>query len=138
MGLEDSEFDSVLIAALAGVIGGAYLVGAMVALMANSTESALLLGESIGVATAVGVLLLLTAGALAASQRWARFLGVLSFGPVIVFGHPTGALEPIPVFQTVVAAVSAVYLTLRNPVKRRDRSNVDDSDSASKVGSTMR
>ncbi|WP_225334544.1 hypothetical protein [Halomicrobium urmianum] len=139
MGLDDSGFDAVVMSALAGVLGGVYLVGSSVAIMANSAEGALLLGGSVGVTTVVGVLLLTTAGALLAGQRWARYLGVLAFVSVVAFGHPTPeAIEAVPVFQTVVAVLSVLYLTFRDPVGKGDRSNVDDSTSAAKVGSTIR
>ncbi|WP_226010155.1 hypothetical protein [Halomicrobium salinisoli] len=139
MGMDDTGFDAVVMAALAGVLGGTYVVGASVAMMADSTESALLLGGSVGVTTVVGVLLLTTAGTLLAGQRWARYLAVLAFVPVVAFGYPRpGAVEAIPVFQTVVAVLSVLYLTFRNPVRGGDRSNVDDSESAAKVGSTIR
>ncbi len=139
MGLDDTGFEAVVMAALTGVLGGAYVVGASVAIMADSADSALLLGGSIGVTTVVGVLLLTTAGVLLAGQRWARYLAVLTFVPVVAFGYPRpGAVEAIPVFQTAVAVLSVLYLTFRNPVGGGDRSNVDDSDSAAKVGSTLR
>lgn len=140
MGETLKAFEALAIAGVGAVLGTGFVVGAMLALLSDgATTTALVLGNSVPVGTAVGVLLLLTAGALGTGQRWGRFLGVLSFGPVVAFGIPAVASAAVlPAVYTGLSLLVTVYLLLRNPVAKPEQSPVDESTSASKVGSTIR
>lgn len=139
MGETVKAFDAVLLAGIAAVMGTGLVVGAMLALLSGGETMTLVLANSIPVGTIVGVVLLLTAGAFGTEQRWARYLGILAFLAVVIFGFPSlSAPTVLPVIQTVLSALSTLYLLFRNPVSKPDRSGVDESTSASKVGSTIR
>jgi hypothetical protein len=140
MGETAKAFDAVLLAGVSSVLGAGFILSAMLALLSDSASStAMVLADSVPVGTVVGVLLLLTAGALGTEQRWARYVGVLSFGAVVVFGTPVFTpVTPLSIFYTVVSLLAAVYLLFRNPISKTDRSQVDESTSATKVGSTIR
>lgn len=139
MGETEQSFEALVLAGVAAVLGTGFVVGAMLALLSDGETTTLVLADSISVGTTVGVLLLLTAGALGTSQRWARFLGILSFGAVLVFGFPAVMeLTVVPVAQTTIGGLATVSLLVRNPVRRTTRSEVDESESATKVGSTIR
>jgi hypothetical protein len=140
MGETSKSFDAVLLAGVSSVLGSGFILSAMIALLSGSgSTTAMVLAGSIPVGTVVGVLLLLTAGALGTEQRWARHLGILSFGGVVVFGNPVFTpLSALSVFYSVVSAFATLYLLFRNPIAKTDRSQVDESESATKVGSTIR
>ena len=140
MGETTKAFDAVILSGIGSVLGAGFVLSAMLALLSSSdSTTAMVLAGSVPVGTVVSVLLLLTAGALWTEQRWARYVGILSFGAVVLFGVPLFTpLGPLSLFYTVVSAIAAVYLLFRNPVSRSDRSQVDESTSATKVGSTIR
>lgn len=139
MGSQNTRFDAVVIAAVALVLGVAYLLGAMLALLSNGGDGFLLLMGSVPVTTTIGVFLTLTGGLLGTGHRYGRFLGTMSFGAVVVFGRPSlAAPEALEVVQASISLVLALYLTVRNPVPKTERSNIDESTSATKVGSTLR
>lgn len=139
MGSETTTFDAMVIAAVGGVLGVAYLLGAMIGLLSNGGDGVLLLANSVPVTTGAGVLLALTAGFLATGHRYSRYVGILVFGAVVAFVRPSFASpEPLSVAQAGLALVVTLYLVLRNPVPASDRSNVDESTSATRIGSTIR
>jgi hypothetical protein len=139
MGSENVSFEAVVIAAVGVVFGVAYLIGAMLALLANGGDGVLLLADSTPVTTTLGVLLLLMAGFLGTGSRYGRFVGALALGAVAVLGRPTlPTPELFPVAQAGLALVVSLYLAFRNPIPAPERSNVDESTSATKVGSTIR
>lgn len=139
MGSESVSFEGVVIAAVGVVMGITYLLGAMLGMMANGGENVLLLADSLPVTVVIGVLLLLTAGFLGTGHRQGRYVGMMAFIAVAIFGRPTlAAPEAIPLAQTGFVLLVALYLVLKNPVSEPERSNVDESNSASKVGSTIR
>lgn len=139
MGSKRMSFDAGVVTAVGVVLGVAYLLGAMFALLSGGGNSVLLLANSVPVTTTTGVFLLLMAGLLGTGHRNGRYVGILAFGAVVAFGRPTmAAPEPFAVLQAGLGVAFAVYLLLRNPVPARDRSNVDESTSATKVGSTIR
>lgn len=139
MGDTVKQFDAILFSGVAGVLGTVFIVVAMLGMLSNGETNELMLGGSIPASTITGILLLLTAGALGTNQRWARFLGILSFGAVVLFGGPS--VTPATYLATVqvaVAGVATVYLIVRNPVSTPERSTIDESTSATRVGSTIR
>lgn len=139
MGSENASFEAVVLAAVGLVFGVAYFLGAMLALVANGTNGVLLLADSVPVTAAVGLLLSLYAGLVGSGYRTGRYVGIVAFLAVAVLGRPSLAPpEPFPVVQTGFALLVALFMIARNPVPERDRSNVDESTSATKVGSTIR
>lgn len=139
MGSESTTFDAVIIAGIGGMFGVTYLFGAMLALLSNSGEGMLLLAGSVTVTATVGLLLTLTAGLLGTGHGYGRYVGILSFGAVVLFGRPSlSSPEAFPVAQAGIALLVTVFLVFRNPVPTTDRSNIDESTSASRVGSTIR
>lgn len=139
MGETVKAFDALVLAGVAAVLGTVFLVGAMIGLLSGGDSTTLVLGDAVAASTVVGVLLLLTAGALGTDQRWARYLGILSFLVVVPLGFPS-TTDPavLPVVHTTVAGLATLYLLWRNPVTTGERSAVDESTSATKVGSTIR
>lgn len=139
MGSESTTFDAIIIAGIGGTFGVTYLFGTMLALFSNSGQGVLLLADSVAVTTTIGILLTLTAGLLGTGYGYGRHVGMLSFGAVVIFGRPSlAAPEAFPVVQAGIALLITVFLVFRNPVPTTDRSNVDESTSASRVGSTIR
>jgi hypothetical protein len=139
MGETVKRFDAVLFAGVASVLGTVYLLGAMLEMLSEGNATTLLLADSVPAATVFGTLLLLTAGALATDQRWARYLGILAFAGIALFGFPSlSSPSLLPAVQTAIGGLLTLYLVFRNPVHTPERSQVDESTSASKVGSTIR
>lgn len=139
MGSENTGFEAVVIAALGVILGVAYLLGGMLALLSDGGNDVLLLADSISATVTIGILLMLTAGFLGTKHSHSRYLGVIAFGAVAVFGRPAVATpEAFPVVQAGLAFLVALYMAFRNPVPATERSNVDESTSATKVGSTIR
>jgi len=139
MGSENVSFEAAVIAAVGVVLGVAHLLGAMLALLSQGVNGTLLLADSVAVTTTVAIGLLLTAGFLGTGHRQGRYVGILAFGAVAVLGRPSlVAPEAFPVAHAALALVVTLSLALRNPVPASERSNVDESTSAAKIGSTLR
>lgn len=139
MGSGNTSFDAGVIAAVGAILGIAYVLGAMLALLSSGGNGVLLLADSVSVTTTVGVMLMLTGGFLATGHRYGRYVGILTFGSVAVFGRPSVATpDALSVIQAGFALLLVVYLLFRNPVTATERSNVDESTSATRIGSTLR
>lgn len=139
MGSETTSFDAGMIAAVGSILGVAYLFGAMLSGISNGESEFMLLAGSVPVTAIVGVMLSLMAGLLATGHRLGRLIGTTAFGAILVFGFPNLASpDPIQVSVSVVALLLTLYMIFRNPVPKPERSNVDESTSASRVGSTLR
>lgn len=139
MGSGRVRFDGAVVATGGAVLGVAYLLGAMLALLADGGGAGLLLGGSTPITAGAGVALTVAAGLLATGHRRGRVVGMVAFGAVALFGRPSLASpDPVLVVQSAVAASFVLYLLVRNPVPTSDRSNVDESTSATRVGSTLR
>lgn len=138
MGTENTSFDAGVIAAVASILGVAYLFGAMLTYLDPSLEFMLLL--NVPVTATVGVLLALAAGLLATGHHIGRIIGTTGFGAVVIFGGLSLAesMEPLLATSAGISLILAVYMLLRNPVKSSGRSTIDESTSASRVGSTLR
>ena len=133
------RFDAVVVAAAGGVFGVAYLLGAAIGLLSDGGNGVLLLGGSVPLTASVGVLLATAAGLLATGHRYGRYIGVVTYAAVAVFGRPSLASpEPFPAAQAGLALLFACYLTVRDPIPNADRSHVDESTSATRLGSTIR
>lgn len=136
---ETTPFDAGAIAAVGSILGVAYLFGAMLAVLSNGEAQFMLLSGSVPVTGTVGVMLSLMSGLLATGHRFGRIIGTTAFGAVLVFGFPNPASpDPIETAVAVVALVLTGYMILRNPVPKPQKSKIDESTSASRVGSTLR
>ena len=133
------KFGALVVASLAGVVGTKYLVGGALALIDDSVISSVMVADNIGLSLGVGVALCVVAGGFVEATRWARAMGILAFLAVGVVSVPAlRAGDLIIVAETAGMAVSVLYLLVRTPIERVEATNVDDSDSASRVGSTLR
>lgn len=141
MGEEDTTFGAIVVAGVSMLLGTKLLVGAMIALLSIDQGSIQLLVESVPATAIVGTFLLITTGAMVASLWWSRSLAIVVLAVVAVLGRPAmgdPVAEPIALAQTAFAAVTVLYLLVQNPVPKQDRSDIDESTSASRLGSTIR
>lgn len=148
MGGSDVRFSAVVLASLAGVVGVKYLVGSMLAVLSNWREPAtipavepspLVLGESFVATMVCGILLLCVAGGFLTGIRSVRIWSIVTFVVVIGLSIPSIlAVDLIITAEAVAFAGATLYLLRHNPVARTGRNPVDESDSASRLGSTLR
>jgi hypothetical protein len=139
MGTEEARFGGLVVAAFAVIAGTAYFMQATLAWLDSGASATYLLGGSPVVSMSIGVLLLLTAGFLIVGSAFGRYLGVLSFGAIAVFGRPSLVNpEPAILIQAGLAFAIAFALVFINPVKNEAAHKVDESGSATKMGSTIR
>lgn len=139
MGEEETPFGAIVVAGVTMLIGTKVLVAAMIELLSVNGGTAQLLLDSVPVTTIVGIVLLLTTGALVARLRWSRPLAIVALGVVAVLGRPAMAdPDPVAVGQTVFVVLTILYLLVYDPVPRKGRSDIDESTSATRVGSTIR
>jgi predicted ABC-type sugar transport system permease subunit len=139
MGEGDPTFGAIVIAGMTMLVGTKLLVSAMVELFSQASTSAQLMAGSVPVTIVVGMLLLVATGALVTRLGWSRPLGIVSLAVVAVLGAPTLAdPDPVAIAQTVLALLTVLYLIVANPVERPGRSDIDESESASRIGSTIR
>jgi len=152
MGEREPRFGAYTLASLAGVVGAKYLLGGALAIVSDDpiSEAMVLGGRALdlsglpeggllGLTVACGTLLCLVAGGLVDGAGWARGVTVLTFGAVVVVSVPA-VLSP----NVIIAAESAGmllavgYALARNPMRPVETPSIDDDDSASRVGSTLR
>jgi uncharacterized integral membrane protein len=132
-------FGALVIASLAGVVGIKYLVGGSLALIDGSMVSSITVSDTIALSLGVGVALCLLAGAFFEGVRWARPAGILTFAAVAGLSVPAlQSMDPVIVTETVGMAVSVLYLFVRNPIEVEEATKVDDSESGTRTGSTLR
>ena len=133
------KFGALVIASISGVVGGKYLIGGALALMIDSVVSSVLVADMIPLTVACGVVLCVAAGAFADGSSWARPITVITYALVIGLSVPAlRAMDPVIVIETVGMSLSVLYLVVRNPIERVDTTEVDDTDSATRFGSTLR
>lgn len=133
------KFGGWVIGSIAGVVGVKYLLGGAIALIDDSVTSAMLVGDIIPLTLACGFLLCVVAGAFIDGATWARSLTVVSFLLVSGLSIPAvQAQDPVIIAETFGMVLSTLYLFVRNPIERKEVTKVDDSDSASRIGSTLR
>ena len=133
------KFGALVIASLAGVVGIKYLVGGSLALIDDSMVSSLMVSDITALSLGVGVMLCLLAGAFFEGVRWARPAGIVTFVAVAGLSVPAlRSMDLIIVTETVAMGISVLYLLARNPIEVEAATDVDDSDSATRVGSTLR
>lgn len=139
MGEEETTFGAVVAAGVAMLIGTKLVVGAMIAMLSVNGGTVQLLLDSVPATAVLGTVLLITTGALAARLWWSRGLAIVALAAVAVVGRPAmGDPDPIAIAQTAMAVVTILYLVVANPIAKQDRSDIDESTSASRWGSTIR
>ena len=133
------KFGALVVASLAGVVGTKYLLGGALALIDETVNSSMLVADSTVLTIGCGVVLAVAAGGFIEGAVWARTSTLLAFLLVAGLSVPAVlAFDPIITAETVGVGLSIVYLLRRNPIDRADEATVDETDSASRVGSTLR
>lgn len=139
MGEEGKSFGAIVVASVALIMASKYLVTAMIVQMsATPLDIPLLFGSTIVTAVA-GVALVVVAGGFVSAFTFARPFAILTFAAVAILGQPwVTPVEPMVIGETMVAALVVLYLLLYDPIHRPSRTEVDESTSATRVGSTIR
>lgn len=133
------KFGGLVVASLAGVVGTKYLLGGALASVDATSVSAVLVMDSVPVTFAVGTVLGLVTGALASAFVLSRQMTIGVFLGVIALSVPAlQAADPVIVAESIGMVLSILYLLVRNPVERTEPANIDETDSASRHGSTLR
>ena len=133
------KFGALVVASLAGVVGTKYLLGGALALIDETVNSSMLVADSIGLTICCGILLAVVTGGFIDGATWARLATILTFLIVAGLSVPAVlAFDPIIIVETVGMGLSLLYLLVRNPITRAEETTVDETDSASRVGSTLR
>lgn len=133
------KFGALVVASLAGVVGSKYLIGGLVALIDDAVVSSATVADNVAFSLAVGLWLCLLAGAFVNAAPWARLVAIPTFVAIGIVSIPAlRAVDPVIVTETVGMSVTGLYLLVRNPIERVEATTVDDSESASRVGSTLR
>lgn len=133
------KFGALVVASLAGVVGTKYLLGGALAIIGSTVNSSMLVAGSTGLTIGCGVLLAIAAGGFVDGATWARLATVMTF--LIVGGLSIPAVlafDPIIVTETAGMGLCLIYLLFRNPIKVAEDATVDKSDSATRIGSTLR
>lgn len=139
MGEEGKSFGAIVVASVALIMASKYLVTAMIVQMSATPLDIPMLVDSTIVTGVAGVALAILAGAFVSAFTFARSFAILTFAAVAVLGQPWVApVEPIVIGETMVAALAVLYLLLYDPITREQRTEVDESTSATRVGSTLR
>ncbi|WP_276271413.1 hypothetical protein [Haloarcula litorea] len=136
---EQQTFDALVLASLAGVVGSKYLLGGALAVMTGSVNGSTLVLGSVPLTLVVGVALAVVAGGFVDRASWARALGLLTFLTVVGLSVPA-VLAPdlVITVEAFGLVLAASYLLVRNPVASGDDPEIDEDDSAHRVGSTLR
>lgn len=133
------KFGGLVIASLAGVVGTKYLLGGALAAVDATSVSSVLVLDNLAVTFAVAIALGLVAGALAGAFALARLLTILVFLGVIGLSVPAlRAADPVIAAESIAMGLSILYLLVRSPIERIDPAHVDEDDSATRHGSTLR
>jgi len=133
------KFGALVIASISGVVGAKYLIGGALALMIDSVVSSVLVAGTVSLTIGCGVMLCVVAGAFADGSTWARPMTIVAYALVIGLSIPAmRAMDPVIITETMGMGLSFLYLVVRNPIERMEATNVDDSDSATRYGSTLR
>lgn len=139
MGEEETSFGAIVAAGVTMLIGTKLLVGAMIELLSVSGGNAQLLLGSVAATAIVAIVLLLATGSLVSRLWWSRSLAIVALAITAILGRPAmGDPDPVALGQTALAIVTVLSLLVSNPVRKEERSEIDESTSASKLGSTIR
>ena len=133
------RFGGLVVASLAGVVGTKYLLGGALASAGAQMVDWVLVADSIAAPFAVGVVLYMVAGALASGFILSRAMSIATFlGVVIVSVSALRAGDIVIIAESVGMGLAILYLLVRSPIERVEQAHVDDADSASRHGSTLR
>ncbi|MBX0293746.1 hypothetical protein [Haloarcula nitratireducens] len=133
------RFGALVVASLAAVVGAKYLIGGVLATVETAVSDAMLVTGSVPATFAAGLLLVVAAGGIVDGAGWARAATVLTFLLVAALSAPALlAFDPIIVTETVGMGLASAYLLVRNPIEDESPRRVDEEDSASRIGSTLR
>ena len=133
------KFGALVVASLAGVVGTKYLLGGALALIDETVTSSMLVADTVGLTIGCGTLLAVAAGGFIEGAVWARASTIVVFLLVGGLSYPAIiSADPIIITETIAMGPALVYLLLRNPIKRAEDATVDETDSASRHGSTLR
>lgn len=137
MQIDDIGFLATAVAAGAILLGLGWQIVGWTQLLCPGTAWLPLLGNS-SVAT-IGVGMLLSVTAILMTYGYGRAMGVVSFAALGVTSLPgVIAVDSLFVGQAAVAFVLALYL-FRNPIRTQEHSSpVDETKSATRIGTTLR
>ena len=132
-------FGGLVVASLAGEVGTQYLLGGALAAVDATAVSSVLVMDSVPMTFAVGTVLGLVTAALAGAFVLARPMTILVFLGVVGLSLPAlRAVDPVIVAESIAMALSMLYLLVRNPTERVEPAHIDENDSATRHGSTLR
>lgn len=139
MGEEGKSFGAIVVASIAVILGSKYLVLAMVVQMSPAQLAVPLLLDSTLVTAVVGTVLVLLSGGFVSGIAFTRSVAILTFAAAVVLAKPwVTPVEPLVIGESMVAATTVLYLLLEDPIHRPERTEVDESTSATRIGSTIR
>ena len=139
MGEEGKSFGAIVIASVAMILGSKYLVTAMIVQMSPSQLDIPMLLDSTIVTAVAGTVLVMIAGGFVSAFTFTRAFSILSFAAIAIASKPwVTPVEPIVIGETMVAALAVLYLLLYDPIHKSGRTEVDESTSATRIGSTIR
>lgn len=133
------RFGGLVVASLAGVVGTKYLLGGALATVDATDVSSVLVMQNIPLTFAVGTLLAIVTGAIATGFILSRVMTAVLFLCLIGLSIPAlRAGDLIIVSESAGMGLSVLYLLVRSPIKRVESAQVDEDDSATRHGSTLR
>ena len=128
-----------MVASLAGVVGTKYLLGGALVMVDATTVSSVQVMDSVPLTFVIGTLLGLVTGALAGGFILARAMAILLFVGTVALSVPAmRAGDPVIIMESLGMALSVIYLLARNPIERVEAAQLDEDDSATRYGSTLR
>ncbi|PSP83510.1 hypothetical protein BRC96_06710 [Halobacteriales archaeon QS_6_64_34] len=133
------KFGSLVVASLAGVVGTKYLLGGALAAVGMNMVSSVMVTDSLALTFTVGILLGIVTAALAGAFVLARPMTILVFLGAAGLSIPAVRnADPVIVAETIGMGLSMLYLLVRNPIERIEPAHIDENDSATRHGSTLR
>ena len=133
------KFGGLVVASLAGVVGSKYLLGGALAAVGMDMVSSVMVTDSLVLTFAVGILLGIVTAALAGAFVLARPMTTLVFLGVAGLSIPAVRnADLVIVAETIGMGLSMLYLLVRNPIERIEPAHIDENDSATRHGSTLR
>lgn len=132
-------FGGLVVASLVGVVGTKYLLGGALASAGASMVDWVLVTDSIAATFAVGVILYLAGVALATGFVLARSMTItIALGVILVSVPALRAGDIVIIAESIGMGLSVLYLFARSPIERAEQAHIDESDSATRHGSTLR
>ena len=133
------KFGGLVVALLAGVVGTKYLLGGALAAVGMDIVSSVMVTDSLVLTFTVGILLGIVTAALAGAFVLARPMTILVFLGVAGLSIPAVRnADLVIVAETIGMGLSMLYLLVRNPIERIEPAHIDENDSATRHGSTLR